>query len=86
MVLIVLNCFITILFDLEPDFVDEIPLPTRKIRKRLHNPVVSVSREKRPKLPPSTSSYYLLKDLEIEEDVKAIKDSLNSEESTSKPG
>lgn len=74
------------MFVLEPNVVDEIPLPARKLRGRPHNSVVSGPQEKRLKLPLLTSNYYSLNDFEIEEDLKAIKNSLNSEESTFKPG
>lgn len=74
------------MFILETDSVDEIPLSTRKLRRRPYDPVVPVIQERRRRLPPLTSNYYLLHEREIEEDVKAIQEILNSEVPTSKPG
>lgn len=68
---------------LAPDSADQKPAMTRKLRRRPNDPVVPAPQEKRRKPPPVSNIYYLLHEHEIEQDVKAIQESLASIPSTS---
>lgn len=65
------------------DSSDQKPAMTRKLRRRPNDPVVPAPQEKRRKPPPVSNIYYLLHEHEIEQDVKAIQESLVSIPSTS---
>ncbi|XP_050525799.1 sin3 histone deacetylase corepressor complex component SDS3-like [Daktulosphaira vitifoliae] len=64
--------------ELAPDSIDQKPAMTRKLRRRPNDPVVPAPQEKRRKPPPVSNIYYLLDEREIEQDVKAIQESLAS--------
>lgn len=66
-----------------PDSSDPKPAMTRKLRRRPNDPVIPAPQEKRRKPPPISNICYLLHEHEIEQDVKAIQESLASIPSTS---
>lgn len=68
---------------LAPDSDDQKPALTRKLRRRPNDPVVPAIQERRRNLPSVSNINYLLQELEIEQDIKAIQESLASIPTTS---
>lgn len=71
---------------LAPDYDDQKPAMTRKLRKRPNDPVVPALQEKRRNVPSVPNVNYLLNEHDIEQDVKTIQESLVSIPSTSTSG
>lgn len=70
---------------LGPDSEDQKPSMTRKLRRRPNDPVIQLQapQEKRRKPPPVSIINYMLREHEIEQDIKVIKESMASLPTTS---
>lgn len=70
---------------LGPDSEDQKPSMTRKLRRRPNDPVIQLQapQEKRRKPPPVSIINYMLREHEIEQDIKTIKESMASLPTTS---